>query len=208
MLYTETVTPQCMACLKRLMEIPELGHFYLVGGTALSLRYGHRSSEDIDLFTDKDFDNSELEKIVRFYFIDQQTRDFTHTSFGIFVFLGEIKVDFMKWNEEWIGLPEYIEGIRLASDKDIYAMKLQAAMTRRAKKDFFDIALLIDKYSLPTGIEWYKKKYPYNDDIIPLKSLTDFEKADADNSPVLLNSKPWEACKQIIIDAVKNIFDK
>lgn len=114
----------------------------------------------------------------------------------------------MKWNEEWIGLPEYIEGIRLASDKDIYAMKLQAAMTRRAKKDFFDIALLIDKYSLPTGIEWYKKKYPYNDDIIPLKSLTDFEKADADNSPVLLNSKPWEACKQIIIDAVKNIFDK
>lgn len=66
MLYTETVTPQCMACLKRLMEIPELGHFYLVGGTALSLRYGHRSSEDIDLFTDKDFDNSNWKKLSAF----------------------------------------------------------------------------------------------------------------------------------------------
>jgi len=36
--------------LKRLMEIPFLKPFSLVGGTALALKYGHRSSVDLDLF--------------------------------------------------------------------------------------------------------------------------------------------------------------
>lgn len=77
-------------------------------------------------------------------------------------------------------------------------------MTRGAKKSFFSLALLIEKYSLKSGIEWYRKKYPYNDDIIPLKSLTDFEQAEEQSNPVLLKSKSWSESKQIIIDAVKN----
>ena len=86
-------------------------------------------------------------------------------------------------------------------------MKLQAAMTRGAKKDFFDLALLINKYSLLQGIEWYRKKYPYNDDIIPLKSLTDFDGAEEQTTPILLNSKDWETCKKIIIKAVKEYVE-
>lgn len=206
MLYRETVTTECLACLNRLMEIPEFGHFYLVGGTALSLRYGHRMSDDIDLFTDREFDNGEMERLIRFYFMDHDSTDINHTSFGIFSFINGVKVDFMKWNEPWIAEPLLTENIRIASDEDIFPMKLQAAMTRGAKKDFFDIALLIEKYSLPPGIEWYRKKYIYNDDIIPLKALLDFEKAEAQNQPVLLNSKSWEECKQIIMEAVKDII--
>jgi predicted nucleotidyltransferase component of viral defense system len=208
MLYTETVTPQCLAYLKRLMEISDLNHFYLVGGTALSLRYGHRLSEDIDLFSDKDFDNNELEKLIRFYFSDIESTNFHHTAFGIYCHLDDVKVDFMKWNEEWIDKYETEEAIRIASDKDIFAMKLQAAMTRGAKKDFFDLALLIENYSLNKGIEWYRKKYPYNDAMIPLKSLTDFEMAEDQTSPVLLKSKPWHECKKIIIDAVKRMVEE
>ncbi len=33
------------------MSINELKGFYLVGGTALALQYGHRLSIDLDLFT-------------------------------------------------------------------------------------------------------------------------------------------------------------
>lgn len=208
MLHTETVTPQCLAYLKRLMEVPDLNHFYLVGGTALSLRYGHRLSEDIDLFSEKNFDSNELEKLIRFYFSDIESTNFHHTSFGIFCHLDDIKVDFMKWSEEWIGHYETEETIRIASDEDIFAMKLQAAMTRGAKKDFFDLALLIEKYSLKKGIEWYRKKYPYNDAMIPLKSLTDFEMAEEQTSPVLLNSKPWPECREIIIEAVKRMVEE
>jgi hypothetical protein len=39
------------------MEMPELKDFSLVGETALSLLYGHRKSIDIDLFSDKLFEN-------------------------------------------------------------------------------------------------------------------------------------------------------
>jgi len=49
MLHTETVEPRTFSLLKELMDVSALGQFSLVGGTALSLRFGHRSSEDLDL---------------------------------------------------------------------------------------------------------------------------------------------------------------
>ncbi len=48
MLYPETVEPGTLSLLKKLMEIPSLRPFSLVGGTALSLKYGHRTSVDLD----------------------------------------------------------------------------------------------------------------------------------------------------------------
>ena len=47
-----TVKPILRSTLERLMRIDEFRPFRLVGGTSLSLRYGHRISDDIDLFTD------------------------------------------------------------------------------------------------------------------------------------------------------------
>lgn len=207
MLYTETVTPTCLAILKRIMEIYEFEHFRLVGGTALSLRYGHRISEDIDMFSNQDFDNVELEKLIRFYFIEKETGDFRKQPFGLFCLIENIKADFIFWGDEFIDDFETSEGIRIASDKDIFAMKLSAAMNRGAKKDFIDLALLLQNYSMGQGIEWYKKKFPYNDEIIPLKTLTDFERAEEQTTPILLNSKNWETCKTIIIEAVKGFVE-
>ena len=51
MLQTRTVEPGTLGLLKDLMSMPELEHFYLVGGTALALQLGHRISVDLDLFT-------------------------------------------------------------------------------------------------------------------------------------------------------------
>ncbi|MEP6556830.1 MAG: nucleotidyl transferase AbiEii/AbiGii toxin family protein [Ferruginibacter sp.] len=39
------------------MQLPALSNFDLVGGTALSLKYGHRKSIDLDLFTTAPFEN-------------------------------------------------------------------------------------------------------------------------------------------------------
>jgi Nucleotidyl transferase AbiEii toxin, Type IV TA system len=57
MLQIETVEPHTFSVLKQLMEMPELKDFSLVGGTALSLLYGHRMSVDLDLFSNKLFEN-------------------------------------------------------------------------------------------------------------------------------------------------------
>lgn len=46
--------------MNKLMQMPELQDFALVGGTALSLLYGHRMSVDLDLFSNKSFENAVL----------------------------------------------------------------------------------------------------------------------------------------------------
>lgn len=60
MLQYSTVEPQALDVLRELMRIPELESFFLVGGTALSLRYGHRKSVDLDLFSTIDFSNDHI----------------------------------------------------------------------------------------------------------------------------------------------------
>jgi hypothetical protein len=49
-LHLETVDEGMLSLLKRLMADKQLEDFNLVGGTALSLRLGHRKSVDLDLF--------------------------------------------------------------------------------------------------------------------------------------------------------------
>lgn len=51
-LHYETVTPLLKETLGILMSEESFALFRLVGGTNLSLRYGHRKSVDVDLFTD------------------------------------------------------------------------------------------------------------------------------------------------------------
>ena len=48
MLQYGTVEPRTLDVLKKLLALPELNDFYLVGGTALALYYGHRKSVDLD----------------------------------------------------------------------------------------------------------------------------------------------------------------
>ena len=60
MLHLETVEPGTFSILKKMMVMPELSDFHLVGGTALSLMYGHRTSVDLDLFTTSKFENSDI----------------------------------------------------------------------------------------------------------------------------------------------------
>ena len=60
MLQTQTVEARTLALIKTLMSDQKLNDFYLVGGTALSLKLGHRLSIDIDLFTSKDLDSASL----------------------------------------------------------------------------------------------------------------------------------------------------
>ena len=58
-----TVKPILRTTLERLMLIEEFAPFRLVGGTSLSLRYGHRMSDDIDLFTDAIYGSIDFQRL-------------------------------------------------------------------------------------------------------------------------------------------------
>jgi len=49
MLQTKAVEPGTLSLLKELMAVPSLKGYYLAGGTALALVYGHRVSLDLDI---------------------------------------------------------------------------------------------------------------------------------------------------------------
>jgi len=60
MLRKETIEPGTLELLKELMQDIHLSDFFLVGGTALSLLIGHRTSIDIDLFSVDSFDENKI----------------------------------------------------------------------------------------------------------------------------------------------------
>jgi hypothetical protein len=69
------------------MEIPELKNFSLVGGTALSLLYGHRMSVDLDLFSNKPFENTDIIDALKNKFQDSFIMEDKPARFGIFCFV-------------------------------------------------------------------------------------------------------------------------
>jgi hypothetical protein len=68
------------------MDLPSLKSFPLVGGTELALRYGHRSSVDLDMFYHEKFDQLQVVQDRESEFADKIVYKQVHTYFGIFWF--------------------------------------------------------------------------------------------------------------------------
>ncbi len=67
MLQTQSVVPELMELLRKLMEEKMFSNFQLVGGTSLALQLGHRNSIDIDLFGNVDINTETfIEKLSEF----------------------------------------------------------------------------------------------------------------------------------------------
>ncbi len=205
MLHTKTVEPGTFSLLKELMEIPSLKPFSLVGGTALSLRYGHRSSEDLDLFYHEKFDQpgivNDLESAFKQRFVYKQE----HTTFGIFCFIDEIKVDIVHYPHAPIAPVEIERGIRFYSNADIAAMKIQAILGRGKKKDFWDLYELLQHFPLQQIMDWHKQKYPNQMLAISIPhAITYFVDADESETPVSFKKQNWEGVKKGISRVVSD----
>lgn len=99
-----------------------------------------------------------------------------------------------------------IDGIRVASLKDLAAFKLNAVAGRGSKKDFWDVATLLDHYSMKQMLDYFSQKYPVADLWHLIKSLTYFDDAEAEQIEILdLKGKSWELIKNHILTAVKKI---
>jgi len=205
MLHTETVEPGTFSLLKELMELPVLRTFSLVGGTALSLRCGHRSSIDLDLFYHERFDQPEIIKVLEENFKQRFVYKQQQTQFGIFCFIDDVKVDIVHFPHLPISAIEVEDGIRFYSNADIAAMKIQAILGRAKKKDFWDLAELLQHYSLQQIMDWHKQKYPSQMLAISIPyAITYFVDADESDTPVSFKKQTWESVKKGISKAVSD----
>jgi hypothetical protein len=201
MLFTNAIQPATLDLLKRLQGQAELSQTRLVGGTALALQLGHRLSVDIDLFGiwDKTLDVGEI--LCR---CGGATEEHRTANIRVFILSG-IKVDLVYYEHPWLTDAVEEEGIRLATVSDIAPMKLEAINNRGSKKDFVDLAFILDVLSLGDLLALYRKKYPRGSEYLVLRSLVYFEDAEDDPMPVMLRPMTWEEVKGRIREEVRRI---
>lgn len=194
-----------MGLLKDLMAMPELKQFGLVGGTNLALRFGHRLSIDLDLFTNEPFDTEKIYNLLESKFSTTVMASQSDTM--LFLYINEVKIDMVLLPYPYLRSIEEVEGIRLIGLEDIAAMKLSAIARRGVKKDFWDIAELLDTFSLDEMLGFYKVKYSSRDIFHLLRSLVYFVDADAQKDPDPLKKVTWAQVKSKVQRAVKGYVD-
>lgn len=207
MLYKETVEPGTLGLLTELMNFKELEQFRLVGGTALSLLYGHRASIDLDLFSDKPFEREQI--------IDRIANNFSTFSFQevksprlFFTFINNVKVDFVQTFEKFSYDHSTVENIRFASVEEIIALKLNAIAGRGAKKDFWDLYELLNHFTFEQMMSFYQTRYPNNSLMMVIKSVPYFIEADMQPDPYCFKELKWEDIKKEITKKFNTYIQK
>lgn len=204
MLHTETVEPYTFSVLKKLMEIAELKGFSLVGGTALSLCYGHRRSVDLDLFSNNLFENTIIIDALKKEFKDEFVMEEKPPHFGIFFYVKDVKVDIVRHPHPLIRPELKINDIRMFSIEDIIAMKVQAILGRGKKKDFWDVAELLHHFSIKDFITFHKEKYASQNLLITVpQAITYFADAEESEDPISLKNQTWDSVKGYISAKVR-----
>lgn len=199
MLFYKAVYPKTLELLEELQQIDVFKDLRLVGGTALALQIGHRMSDDIDLFglikADKISIFEALKEIGNIATINNTENIHIYT-------INEIKVDIVNYPYPWLEGALKKNGLRIASLKDIAAMKLAAITGRGTKKDFIDIYFLLKQFSLDQLLSFYSQKYADGSFFQVLKSLSYFDDANQDIAPRMLIPVEWEKIKDVIKTAL------
>lgn len=201
MLSYKTVESHTLELLKGLMAEPLFCDLRLVGGTALALQYGHRSSIDLDFFGKIDAEDEAVKEILRKYgklLVIKESKN-------IKIFqLDGVKVDIVNYKYPWIKNPIVKDGITLAAPEDIAAMKINAIEGRGTKKDFIDMYFLLQHFNLQEILTFYQNKYPENSIFRALMSLSYFDDAEEQFMPKMFSPISWEEMKTYILAQVEN----
>jgi hypothetical protein len=170
-LHKETVSQNLLNILKTLMSSDVFKDFCLVGGTALSLQRGHRRSIDIDLFTDIEYPGIKTKEIKQFLESNFPIHDGINCldspalGYNLFIGMGEyapIKIDLF-YTEPFIFPKLEIDGIRMADQREIAAMKMLAiGGPIQRQKDYWDIHDMLSDYTLEEMIQWGLKRNMYS----------------------------------------------
>lgn len=210
-LHYETVTPLLKKVLDEIMANPIFEPFYLVGGTSLSLRLGHRVSVDIDLFTNAPYGSLDFSIYEKFFQENYTYFYFTDTSnivgLGRSYYVGDsadenIKVD-LYYHDEIVDPCDVLDNIRFASLNDVVAMKVDVVSRGGRKKDFWDLHELMNIYSIPQMLDLHQQRHEYTHERNQIiANFTDFTSADEDIEPICLKGKEWELIKLDFVDAI------
>lgn len=208
--YTKTLpstTAQLVAKIQKSVgekpvESNFLSQFYLSGGTGLSLQIGHRESEDLDFFTQTEFDPAKLMYDLSHIGNLEKTEIASGT---LSTFINNVKLQFLLYPYSLIREKKLWNGIQISSIEDIACTKLQTISMRGSKKDFVDLYFLLERFTLAELFTMTNEKYDairFNQVHI-LKSLSYFDDAEQQPMPRLHHEVSWNEMKEKISKTIQ-----
>ncbi len=208
-MYFDTVLdPDRIKLLPLLKDIPS--HFYLSGGTGLSLQLGHRISVDFDFFTPNYFDTQQLiQQLTNTVFKDQSLMVIQEAENTLDLIINSnIKFSFFRYPYPLIFQAIQSDYFQVADYRDIAASKMIAIAQRATQKDYFDVYYLLKKQTLRQIFDIAKKKYPHFNPIIYLKALSYFDDCDTASPTVVDKTLTFDKVKEFLVKKSKSTFEE
>jgi hypothetical protein len=173
---------------------------YLAGGTALALHLNHRSSYDLDLYSPKQFIESQqvqrFETLPEFKLVETSWQTVMGRS-------GDTDISLFYYQYPHLQPPVEFNQLPIASMTDIAAMKLEAISTRGLKRDFFDLYSICQHQNTTPEIimQLATKKFNHDQSYLPyyLRSLTYFVEAETMPERAQIVDEIWEKVKAYFI---------
>ena len=204
----EAVDPNLREVLEIVGRQPFAQRIYLAGGTALALQIGHRRSEDLDFFSYEDefLDASRREIIAALEQVSQiDTRE--DVIGNLLLRVNGVSTGFFGYGYPLLEAVQLPIPIRLASIADIGLMKLDALITRGARKDFIDLYFILSSIALDELIALRPVKFPrfQNFEMMLLEGLTNHENSERDYMPDMLASVDWNEVKATFLAEARRL---
>ena len=182
-----------------------LDGWILAGGTGLALQFGHRYSEDLDLFSPETFDVAHLlVNLSGLGAVEVQSRsdDTLHVS------LDGVRLSYLRSQAPFLFPGAPYRGLAIADPRDIAVMKVVAIGGRGSRKDFIDLYFYLRGADGLAGVlAMLKQRFSgidYNEYHL-LKSLVYFDDAESEPPPRMIEKVPWSTIKETIVAAVTAI---
>jgi hypothetical protein len=199
---TPGITPAQRAALEALSPILEAGT-YLAGGVAVALLVGHRMSRDLDLFAGE-VDPDQLAQ--RAASLAGSTI-VSRAPGTLYLEIGGVPTSIIGYKYPLLRQTARSRdiAIEIAAPEDLVCMKLSAIASRGAKRDFWDLSVLLAHQGLdvPGALDLYRQKYAAEDIGHVVRSLVYFGDAEAEPSPAELSSQEWQRVKTAFVAAAR-----
>jgi len=203
--FEQVLAEPTQSLLERLSRAAVVQPFYLAGGSALALQLGHRTSQNLDWFTESAFDPVSLGAEIASIGPTQITEQKRATLVAI---VEKIEVGFYRYQFPLLFATESYRGCAIASWKDILCMKLAAIGQSAAKRDYVDLYFGFQNgISLRELLDLMKRKYAsveYSAYHL-LRSLTYFDEVEAEPMPTMLINVEWSEIRTRLEQEVRKL---
>jgi predicted nucleotidyltransferase component of viral defense system len=200
-IFWETATPTMREVLTFIGQCTFAPRFYLAGGTALALRFGHRRSVDLDFFSSVDEIGQQTRREILNELSPLTPQALEAVEGNLLLVLRNMHVGFFGYSYPLLAPTDSAEGVAIASPVDIGLMKLDALISRGSRKDFYDLYFILQQIPLSELLVLGRTKYPYARDfeLMAVESLVLFDNADRDLQPQLLADVTWDQVKRFFV---------